>query len=48
MKAYDADNDGNLDKKEFLNMVVTATDTVLQKRAHERYEEYVGFNDRLA
>lgn len=48
VKAFDADNDGNLDQREFCNMVVTATDSVLQKRAHERYEEFVDFNDRLA
>lgn len=48
IRAYDVDNDGHLNINEFCKLFVTATDPVLQRRAFNRYEEYVGFNDRLA
>lgn len=48
IRAYDADNDGHLDFNEFTKLFVTATDPVLHRRAFDRYEEYVGFRDRLA
>lgn len=48
ISAYDANNQGCLDQSLVEKLFVTYTDSILAKRANARYEEYVGFRDRLA
>ena len=47
VRAYDADEDGHLNFNEIYKLFVTATDFMMRRRADQRYEEYVGFRDRL-
>lgn len=44
---YDLDSDTLLSLPEFMTLVITNSDHVLAKRCQDRYEEYVGFHDKL-
>ena len=48
INSYDEDTDGQLDVTELSNILLSASDSVIRRRAMERYEEYVGPHDRLS